>query len=339
MRYLLYMIIAVLMGSLTSCGGFRQMVNQQDRVVVRVSPEKMTVEQDTVEVMVNVVIPEKYLRKRAHLIVHPELRSESDTLPLKKMVILGEDSDYQHEGDAQQRRIRYENGGNVRMEYRLPYNENLASTELTVYMDLSLDRRIDRFDRSAEIRRIDKLATGTNRIHTFTENELHSFESLDTEADTKHESFKIFFPISSSAIIHQEREGEQIKAFYRFLRTDGFNPESVHIQAFSSPDGPYEFNQMLSKERATHVKGFLQFEMKRFESIDYDENWFSMDQTDEDWIGFREKVDDLELENRERILELLENLTETYEKLETAKAENDRENINKAREILSQIEN
>ena len=72
----------------------------------------------------------------------------------------------------------------------------------------------------------------------------------------------------------------------------------VNIHGFASPDGPYANNERLARERAASLKNYVSH------LYTIDNKLFSSNSTPEDWDGFRRKVQQSQLANKEEILKI-----------------------------------
>ena len=72
----------------------------------------------------------------------------------------------------------------------------------------------------------------------------------------------------------------------------------INIHGFASPDGPYDNNERLARERAASLKNYVSH------LYTIDNKLFSSNSTPEDWDGFRRKVQQSQLANKEEILKI-----------------------------------
>ena len=72
----------------------------------------------------------------------------------------------------------------------------------------------------------------------------------------------------------------------------------INIHGFASPDGPYANNERLARERAASLKNYVSH------LYTIDNKLFSSNSTPEDWGGFRHKVQQSQLANKEEILKI-----------------------------------
>ena len=72
----------------------------------------------------------------------------------------------------------------------------------------------------------------------------------------------------------------------------------INIHGYASPDGPYANNDRLSRERAASLKNYVAH------LYPIEANLFSSNSTPEDWDGFRRKVQQSNLANKEEIIKI-----------------------------------
>lgn len=72
----------------------------------------------------------------------------------------------------------------------------------------------------------------------------------------------------------------------------------INIHGFASPDGSYANNERLARERAASLKNYVSH------LYTIDNKLFSSNSTPEDWDGFRHKVQQSQLANKEEILKI-----------------------------------
>lgn len=72
----------------------------------------------------------------------------------------------------------------------------------------------------------------------------------------------------------------------------------INIHGFASPDGPYANNERLARERAASLKNYVSH------LYTIDNKLFGSNSTPEDWDGFRHKVQQSQLANKDEILKI-----------------------------------
>ena len=72
----------------------------------------------------------------------------------------------------------------------------------------------------------------------------------------------------------------------------------INIHGYASPEGPYANNERLARERAAALKNYVA------QLYPIDAKLFSSDFTPEDWDGFRRKVQQSQLANKDEILKI-----------------------------------
>ena len=120
------------------------------------------------------------------------------------------------------------------------------------------------------------------------------------------ESF-VGFKVSRSDIIPEFMENknklDQVAAFFKKAEQDkNITVNSITISGYTSPEGTYDYNMGLSKRRA---KAFADW-VKR--SFSFPEDIYKVEWHGEDWAGLRKMVKEGNMEDKERILNIIDNV-------------------------------
>ena len=95
------------------------------------------------------------------------------------------------------------------------------------------------------------------------------------------------------------RELEKITKTIDLVRNDkNVQITGINIHGFASPDGPYDNNERLARERAAALKSYVA------KLYPIEAKLFSSNSTPEDWNGFRQKVQKSHLANKDEILKI-----------------------------------
>ncbi len=98
----------------------------------------------------------------------------------------------------------------------------------------------------------------------------------------------------------------------------------IQIEGYASPEGLFEYNETLSKNRAGALKRYLQRKIQGFRLND---DQFSVTNGGENWLGLREMVAASDMENKKEVLHILDDVL------------NDRLNPETAKDRLKQLKN
>lgn len=95
------------------------------------------------------------------------------------------------------------------------------------------------------------------------------------------------------------RELEKITKTIDLVRNDkNVQITGINIHGFASPDGPYDNNERLARERAAALKSYVA------KLYPIEAKLFSSNSTPEDWNGFRQKVQKSQLANKDEIIKI-----------------------------------
>lgn len=100
-------------------------------------------------------------------------------------------------------------------------------------------------------------------------------------------------------IFENARELAKITNTIDLVRNDkNVEINGINIHGYASPEGPYANNERLARERAAALKNYVA------QLYPIDAKLFSSDYTPEDWDGFRSKVQQSQLANKDEILKI-----------------------------------
>jgi tetratricopeptide (TPR) repeat protein len=80
--------------------------------------------------------------------------------------------------------------------------------------------------------------------------------------------------------------------------------KGLEISAYASPDGPYNFNERLSEQRKNTANRYLSGQLKKNE-IEIADELMSLLSTPEDWEGFKQLMEESDIQDKEMILRVL----------------------------------
>lgn len=127
---------------------------------------------------------------------------------------------------------------------------------------------------------------------------------------TRHEEGRAFidFPVDKITLYpeyrNNPRELEKIVGTINLVKNDkNTTITNVQIHGYASPESPYEHNAYLAENRAKTLKDYVR------KLVHLDDKIFSVASTPEDWEGLREQVVKSNLDNRDAILQLIDDKT------------------------------
>lgn len=108
---------------------------------------------------------------------------------------------------------------------------------------------------------------------------------------------------SSSIVAGYRRNPEELVKLYDIIRDVVDNPDFIlqgfHIEGYASPEGPYAFNERLSRQRAESLKEYIRGKFRLNESL------FKVTSVAEDWDGLVKLVDASDMPQKDNILMII----------------------------------
>lgn len=124
----------------------------------------------------------------------------------------------------------------------------------------------------------------------------------------RHEEGRAFidFPVDKITLYPEYRENprelEKIINTINLVKNDkNTTIKHIEIHGYASPESPYEHNAYLAENRAKTLKDYV------CKLVNIDDKIFSVASTPEDWEGLRKYVVESQLDNKEAILQLIDN--------------------------------
>lgn len=273
---------------LSSCGGISRL---EKSGLLQVSPSELNLSEQNyiVNVDYQLNVPPKAVRSKDRLVFSPQFESKNYTIPLTPIAIVGK----KYERVAQ-RKQRLEgitsNDGMIvfpssrkaqilTIKDQVPFETWLTSSKLVGYTVASKSRKTVAI--GSQI-----MANGVYYMPQSVGPVLTKLECKEVTANGEMH-YKVTFRINSSVLSplfgSNNAEIEQLKStLSQFTSNDSVNITKIDVLGISSPDGPYNFNDELSKERAEAAKNMLITEMavssKIISSSNIAEDWKGLEQ-------------------------------------------------------------
>ncbi|MBS0011103.1 MAG: hypothetical protein KFF49_06820 [Bacteroidales bacterium] len=293
--YFILVIAAIL---ISGCSGLNKMKQDADQVRYEVVPEVLETHAGTVDLTVKGTFPEKYFDKNTILEATPVLVYPGGETQFEIVSLQGENVQANNEV------ISY-TGDNFTYSSSIPYDEAMRKSELMLRVKATRKSKSVDFDPV-------KLADGVIATSTLVQKPARTIAMAD--------NFKRIIPEDKMAAIHYminmanirntELKSEDIAAMKEYLELVNTSEDlefvDLLVSAYASPDGPLDFNDQLSGKRLESARKYI---MREFEKAKIDdigkEGFVSSQATAEDWEGFREEVQNSNIEDKELILRVL----------------------------------
>lgn len=305
----------------SSCGSVSKMKDNASDISYSVSPKPLEVHGGEVEVTIETKFPPKYFNKKAIVEATPVINYSEGEVAYETTTVQGENV------EANNKVISFE-GGNFSYSGTVPYNEDMLESSLEMHM---VGRIGDNEVAFAPM----KVADGVIATSQLAEVDPQPILVGDKFERITPESYgaDIHYLINRSNVRNSELRKEDIDQFKAALEEANTNErkefKGMNIQAYASPDGEYDFNAELAEDRKVSSEKYLKNELKKAEvEVPEDVEFFRLMSTAEDWEGFKELVQESDIQDKELILRVLSmysdpavrereirNLTEAFEEL------------------------
>lgn len=263
-----------------------------------VTPSPMEAVSGQVPVTIDGRFPEKYMKKKAVVTVIPVLRYEGGEAKGQPATFQGE----KVKGNDQE--ISYKMGGNYTMRNSFEYVPAMQKSELY----LTFEARVGK--KEVEVPEV-KVADGViatsalvGRTAANANGALGEDAYQYSIAQTKKAQIK--YLINQAKVRSSELETVSVQEFVQMLRDikadqKGLQLDGIEVSAYASPDGAFDFNKQLAEKREGTSTNYLKGELKKIDlDADIDGKY-----TAEDWDGFKELVEQSNLQDKDVILRVL----------------------------------
>ncbi len=200
--------------------------------------------------------------------------------------------------------ISYKNGGASTMKLSFPWADGMESSEL--YMTFAATKS----GKSVELDDV-KIDWGVQCTATLLKETVKS-GTTGQAADNfqriiaQKQEAQIKFLIGQANLRGSELNSSNVKEFINKLKTikgdeKGLKLNNVEISSYASPDGAYDLNENLANNRGKNSESYVNKELKKQKlSGDVDTKY-----TAEDWDGFKELVQQSNLQDKDVVLRVL----------------------------------
>jgi len=298
-------LVAVLF---SGCAGLKKMKRNADQIQFKVTPEVLETHAGEVDLAIDGRFPAKYFNKKATLTATPVLTYEGGETEFDAVTLQGE------KVQGNNRVISFNAGGTFSYKDAAEFEEDMRRSELVVNITASKGARSVDFDPI-------KIADGVLATSTMVANVPKAILGVRREPnntgkyDPNIDPFQRIVPDEVVADIHyminranlrnEEITKEDIKNYLEYTQSANQNERidlrNIEVSAYASPDGEIDFNTELAEKRKDTSSDFL---AKRLKELGVDMN-LKTRYTPEDWEGFKEKVEQSNIQDKELILRVL----------------------------------
>lgn len=318
-----YSFLAIIALFLSACGGLGKMEKHIEELGAKAEPEPLIVRGDSVEVQVSGKFPEKYFHKKVLVEATPVLVYEGGEEAYKMQGYQGEDAAGNYEV------IPYATGKSFSYTSKVPYRQGMETSTLELRISGTKGSKAATFD---------PLPVGTGVITTPYLVQSDDMFLIGEDKFSRILNYtmnaQINYDYNSSRIRPAETRRPEVKAMLDFIdfaaEKDSIVLKGTSVDAYASPEGEISLNENLASERAQSANDVLAKEMKRQKSSPENaEAFFGNNPKGEDWDGFKQLMEESNIEDRNLILSVLEmypnkakreqeirNISKTYKEIE-----------------------
>ena len=291
MKKVLFFAMAAL--ALVSCNKVAKMAELADLVKVECNPEVLEVVADNIDADVTVTFPEKYFHKKAILEVVPVMKFDGRE-------VAGEPFVYQGEKVTDNYKTVANGGASITEHVNFKYEPGMEKSELVGRATVKYKKKSWAFPEDI------KIADGANTTYKLARTSGAYEAAADNYQDVIPEEVEaqILYLINSANVRSNQLTSESIKEYKTGVK-DVINDSrrtitGTDIIAYASPDGPEKRNNALSNERMQSANKAFKQVSKKLET-----GGVSTQSIGEDWEGFKELVNNSNIEDKDLILRVL----------------------------------
>jgi Flp pilus assembly protein TadD len=282
-----------------------------------VNPNPLETQVGEVPAEITVLIPEKYMKKKAVVTVTPELRYQT---PAGMKSVRSTSATFQGEKVAgNDQTVSYAVGGTYSMKANFKYQPEMHKSDLYLTFQATLGKK------EVELPAV-KVANGiiaTSELYKQTLISAQPALARDVfqRVIAQKQEANIQFLINQAQLRKSELQNNSVQEFVRLLGEIAKDQEnsilnSIEISAYASPDGGYQLNEKLAGQREKVTAEYLQKEMKQKNADAPVDTKY----TAEDWEGFKELVAASNIQDKDIILRVLSMYKDPEEREQQIKA-------------------
>lgn len=320
----LCVVLAAAMAVCTGCNCFSRMAKNPDAVKVTATPEVLVLNNGVVAAEIRVTFPADYFNTKAILRVTPVLVFEGGE-------VAGTTKYFQGSGVKDNYTVVDARGGSYTQRVEFPYDERMDRCELQLRAEIKCpkgackeftlvnlnDGSIPTKEQAAVLRGMDKrarealrrdfgltVAYGLNTLQkriqygAVMEPMAHNYKKVKTVV-TKTD---MRYGINSSTVTAENERDANLDIFRMTVDNNLQNDratQNIAVKGYASPDGPEALNDKLSKARSESSKRLVA-KLLSDTGLEVDAAAYG-----EDWDGFKELIEQSNIEDKNLILQVL----------------------------------
>ncbi len=322
-------LLVLMVVVMASCSGLKKMQKNADQIQFKVNPEVLESHAGNVSVEIDTRYPAKYFSKKATVVATPVLKYADGSTKLNPASAQGE------KVKANNRVINYESGGTVAYKDNVDYDAAMSLSELYMQITASEGKKSIDFEPI-------KIADGVLATSELVANYPKAIIGVQREENTTGkydpniDAFQRVVPDEMMADIHylinnakvrnEQTDKDDVVGLQDYTKKanedENMDLKRVEVSAYASPDGSIDLNTELAAKRKETSTAFLAEKLKEA-GVDIE---LKTKYTPEDWDGFKELMEQSNIQDKELILRVLSmyndpevrereirNLSETFE--------------------------
>ena len=298
MKRLIYVSLVIASAAMfSSCAGLNKMKKEAGNISYQVTPKVLEEHAGKVKVSITGQFPEKYFNKKATVTATPVLVYNGGEKAYTPVTLQGESV------QANNKTISY-TGGKFSYNGVIDFSDSMRISHLVLRATASIKNKSVDFDPVA-------LADGVIATPTLVKKKAMPIYIPDhyQRIVPKSGEADIHFVINRYNIRRSEMKAKDVLDLFTFIQNLAVVPNLKYtgtvIHGYASPDGPYKFNDKLSKKRADVVDKRMKKALKADRVMPKGEAKIDESSTAEDWEGFKKLVSASNIKDKDLILRVL----------------------------------
>ncbi len=310
--------LALVVATLTGCNCFKKMAKNLDLVEVNCTPEVLTLNNGKVRATFSISFPSGYFNEKAIAKVTPVIVYEGGEVAGTPFFYQGAkvEDNYKVITDGATEAVAFDyipemrlSSLQLRVEVKCKDEFELINVNTGAAISSSEKEILESNPTSAEARAIlaacgYEIAKGVNTLQQdFKQEVLISMMPNNYQRVTNStEKADLLYAISSSTVASNSSKSEGVGTFVASVDSHSKNDratQKLSAQGYASPDGPETFNDKLSRSRSESGRETMEKLLKEY-NLDIDAAAYG-----EDWEGFKELVQNSNIEDKNLILQVL----------------------------------
>ncbi len=318
MKNVTFKLLAIVLLFAVSGCGLSKMVKNADLVKYEVTPDPLEMHAGKVPVQITVNFPPKYFNKKAYVEFTPVLVSSDGEhqVELKMQTIQGEKVLDNNPV------ISYANGGTITYNDTLNYDSVYRMSDLQVKVNAhkggngkSLSFAVVTIAHgiitTPEL--VDEgLVVDNGTVANGNQGMMKTMVDLMASQPKPQQQTKklvLYYPLQKDKLTYKEKKKVDIDSFLNTVKQINSNPDinlqGIDVASYASPDGPVDLNHNLVQGRYTSSSKFIENKFKK-EKVENNGDFLTRETTpDEDWEGFKNLVQQSNIEDKDLILRVL----------------------------------